>query len=137
MPGKFVAQDPAFTPLDAEFLASLGFIVMDDPGGFLAITNSTLVFSIGGYLDTYWVISQGPLPAALICGDIEEFMKRVEESARTSSENVACPTKAEQEEILQMLSGCDISSLVPNGDSLAGWDWDSISHQRCYWRKKV
>jgi hypothetical protein len=64
---------------------------MDDLGGFLAITNSTLVFSIGGYLDMYWVISQGPLPAALICGDIEEFMKRVEESARTSSENVACP----------------------------------------------
>ena len=135
MPGKFVAQDPAFTPLDAEFLTSLGFIVMDDPGGFLAITNSTLVFSIGGYLDMYWVISQEPLPAALICDDIEEFMRRVEESARTSSENVSCPTKAEQEEILQMLSDCDISSLVPNGDSLAGWD--RISHQRCYWRKKV
>lgn len=108
---------------------------MDDPEGFLAITNNTLVFSIGGYLDMDWVISQGPWPAAFICGDIEEFVGGVEESARTSFENVSCPTKAEQEEILQMLSGCDISSLVPNGDSTAGWD--SISHQSFYWRKKA
>ncbi|KFY89230.1 hypothetical protein V500_05851, partial [Pseudogymnoascus sp. VKM F-4518 (FW-2643)] len=129
------ASDAAAPVTDAEFLTSLGFIVMDDPEGFLAITNNTLVFSVAGYLDMDWVICQGPWTAALICGDIEDFMKKVEESARNSSQNMVCPTKGEQEEIFQMLSGCDISSLVPNGDSLPGWD--SISHQGFYWRKKA
>ncbi|KFY82303.1 hypothetical protein V500_10641 [Pseudogymnoascus sp. VKM F-4518 (FW-2643)] len=48
MAGKFIAQDPVFTHLDTEFLASLGFITLPDPGGFLAITPTTLVFSIAG-----------------------------------------------------------------------------------------
>lgn len=105
MPGNFVAQEPAFTPLDAEFLTSLGFIVKADPEGFLAITTSTLVFSIGGYLDMDWVISRGPWPAALICGDVEEFMRGNEEYARTAEEFVVCLTKTEQEEIAEMLGG--------------------------------
>jgi len=134
MPSKFVMQDPAFTPLDAEFLTSLGFKVMDDPEGFLAITKNTLVFSIAGYLDMDWVISQGPWPAAFICGDIEEFMKRVEESARTLSPCL-CLTSKEKQDILQMLSGCDMSTLVPKGDSLQAWD--VIRSQRFYWRRKV
>ncbi|KFY21425.1 hypothetical protein V491_02992, partial [Pseudogymnoascus sp. VKM F-3775] len=82
MSQKPVAQDPSFTPLDAEFLSSLGFAVVDDPEGFLAITENTLVYSIGGYLDMEWVISQGPWPGALICADTEAFIKRLLEDKK-------------------------------------------------------
>lgn len=134
MPGKFVAQDPSFTPLDAEFLATLGFTVVSDPEGFLAITTNTLVYSIAGYLDMDWVISYGPWPAALVCGDTEAFMRRVEEDAKTSNQNLVYPTKKEQGEILAMLSGCEIRSLVGEGENVEGWD--SIDRQRIYWRRK-
>ncbi|KFY37727.1 hypothetical protein V495_06986, partial [Pseudogymnoascus sp. VKM F-4514 (FW-929)] len=90
--GKFIAQDPVFTPLDAQFLASLGFVVVDDPEGFLAITPTTLVYSIAGYLDMDWVISQRPWPAALICGDTEAFIGRLVEAKETSEENLVVPT---------------------------------------------
>lgn len=136
MPGKFIAQDPVFTPLDAEFLASLGFITLKDPEGFLAITPTTLVFSIAGYLNMDWVISQGAWPAALICGDVEAFMESVEESRRREKRGVKilCPTKREQEEILGMLGGCEVVGLVWEGESLEGWE--GIGRQRVYWRRK-
>ena len=70
-------QGPAFTPLNIEFLISLGFIVMDDLERFLAISNNILVFSIVRYLDMDWVISKGPWPAAFIYGDIE-FTKGID-----------------------------------------------------------
>lgn len=120
-------------PLDASFLASLGFTVVNDPEGFLAIANNTLVYSIAGYLDMDWVISQGPWPAALICGDTAEFMRRVEEDAKTTP-TLVYPTKKEQEEILAMLAGCDVESLVREGENVPGWD--SIDRQRIYWRRK-
>lgn len=134
-PGKFIAQDPLFTPLDAEFLTSLGFLVLPDPEGFLAITPTTLVFSIAGYLAMDWVISQGPWPAALICGDVEAFMRSVEESKRTEKRGIkiVCPTKVEQGEILGMLGGCEVVSLVGEG-GVEGWE--GIERQRVYWRRK-
>ncbi|KFY32321.1 hypothetical protein V494_07874, partial [Pseudogymnoascus sp. VKM F-4513 (FW-928)] len=144
-PGKFTAQDPAFTPLDATFLSTLGITVKADPEGFLAITENTLVYSIAGYLDMDWVISQGPWPAAMVCGDVEGFIRGNEESAREARRamargegktRISCPTRREVEEILEMLGGCDLVDLVgKEGSALAGWD--AIGHQKVYWRRKV
>ncbi|OBT47983.1 hypothetical protein VE00_01682 [Pseudogymnoascus sp. WSF 3629] len=132
-PGKFVAQDPIFTPLDAEFLSSLGFTVLSDPEGFLEITENTLVYSIAGYLEMEWVISQGPWPAALIWGDTEEFMNSLLEEKVREGIKLVVPTERERGEILGMLGGCDVVGLVGE-EGLEGWD--GIGRQRVYWRRK-
>ncbi|OBT93320.1 hypothetical protein VE01_08419 [Pseudogymnoascus verrucosus] len=134
-PGKFVAQDPIFTPLDAEFLSSLGFVVKSDPDGFLAITENTLVFSIAGYLEMEWVISRGPWPAAMVWGDTEAFMNRLLEEKVREGRRLVVPTRRERGEIMGMLGGCDVVELVGEGeDALEAWD--GIGRQRVYWRRR-
>ncbi|OBT83764.1 hypothetical protein VE02_07190 [Pseudogymnoascus sp. 03VT05] len=138
MPGKFIAQDPVFTPLDAEFLASLGFLVKSDPEGFLSITPTTLVFSIAGYLEMDWVISQGPWPAALICSDVEAFINRLLEDRVREGIKLVVPTRRERGEILGMLGGCDVVGLVGDDyDDDGGLEgWEGVGRQRVYWRRK-
>lgn len=141
MPGKFVAQDPIFTPLDAEFLSSLGFTVLSDPEGFLAITENTLVYSIAGYLEMEWVISQGPWTAALIWGDTEEFMNSLLEEKVREGIKLVVPTERERGEILGMLGGCDVVGLLgEEEEGLEGLEglegWEGIGRQRVYWRRK-
>ncbi|OBT79387.1 hypothetical protein VF21_01992 [Pseudogymnoascus sp. 05NY08] len=138
-PGKFIAQDPIFTPLDAEFLSSLGFAVKSDPEGFLAITENTLVYSIAGYLEMDWVISQGPWPAALICSDVEAFINRLVEDRVREGIKLVVPTRRERGEILGMLGGCDVVGLVgddDDGDDGGLEGWEGIGRQRVYWRTK-
>ncbi|KAL5354176.1 hypothetical protein ACLOAV_000261 [Pseudogymnoascus australis] len=139
-PGHYTAQDPLFSPLDAEFLASLGFVVRNDPEGFLAITDRTLVYSISGYLYMDWVISRGPWPAALVCGDVEAFIdsqveaKRVEEAKeRRERVNLVIPTERERGRFWRCW-GCDVTSLVSEDERLAGWE--GIEWQTIYWRRK-
>lgn len=42
-------QDPDFSPGDKRFLTRCGFEVVDDPQGFEAVNEETLVFQVGGY----------------------------------------------------------------------------------------
>ncbi|OBT67402.1 hypothetical protein VE03_03132 [Pseudogymnoascus sp. 23342-1-I1] len=132
-PNTFTAQDPLFTPLDATFLSTLGFTAVPDPSGFLAITPTTLVYCIAGYLDMDWVISRGPWPAALVCGDIAVFIDRIVEEKKTEGRRLVCPTEGERGEILGMVGGCDVSDLVGEGEVEA---WDTVGRQRVYWRRK-
>jgi hypothetical protein len=107
--------------------------VLSDPEGFLAITENTLVYSIAGYLEMEWVISQGPWPAALIWGDTEEFMNSLLEEKVREGIKLVVPTERERGEILGMLGGCDVVGLVGE-EGLEGWD--GIGRQRVYWRRK-
>jgi hypothetical protein len=66
-------QDPQFIDLDKEFLASLGYKVVDDPDAFKHITEATLVYAIHCYADVYKAVSEGPRPAVLIGTDVENF----------------------------------------------------------------
>lgn len=68
-----ILQDPQFTDLDKEFLASLGYAVADDPEAFKLITEDTLVYAIHCYANVYKAVSEGPRPASLIGTDVGNF----------------------------------------------------------------
>jgi hypothetical protein len=68
-----VLQDPQYTNLDKEFLTSLGYQVVDDPGAFAAIGTNSLVYAIHCYGPVYKSISEEPRPAVLIGTDVENF----------------------------------------------------------------
>ncbi|KUJ09497.1 uncharacterized protein LY89DRAFT_657898 [Mollisia scopiformis] len=68
-----VLQDPQYTELDKEFLTSLGYKVVDDPGAFAAVGTGSLVYAIHCYGPVYQSFSDGPRPAVLIGTDVENF----------------------------------------------------------------
>ncbi|TGO31510.1 hypothetical protein BHYA_0616g00020 [Botrytis hyacinthi] len=61
-----VMQDPDFSPGDRRFLTRCGFEVVDDPQGFEAVNEETLVFQVGGYNCMNQRIMDRPWPAAFI-----------------------------------------------------------------------
>lgn len=61
-----IAQDPDFTELDEAFLETCDIDIVQDPQGFAAINENTLVFMIGGIRSLAEVMSRGPYPAAMI-----------------------------------------------------------------------
>ncbi|KAF7910442.1 hypothetical protein EAE99_011216 [Botrytis elliptica] len=61
-----VMQDPDFSPGDKRFLTRCGFEVVDDPQGFEAVNEETLVFEVGGYNCMNQRIMDRPWPAAFI-----------------------------------------------------------------------
>ncbi|KAF7886111.1 hypothetical protein EAF00_010214 [Botryotinia globosa] len=61
-----VMQDPDFSPGDKRFLTRLGFEVVDDPQGFEAVNEETLVFQVGGYNFMNQRIMDRPWPAVFI-----------------------------------------------------------------------
>lgn len=63
---KCIAQEPAFTPLDRQFITGLGFEVVEDPAAFGHITDGTLVYAIHCYSDIFENVSKGPQPAAMV-----------------------------------------------------------------------
>lgn len=86
-----------------------------------------------------WVMSRGPRPAALVCGDVEAFMEGVEEERRAEKRRgvrISCPTREERGEILGMLGGCEVVGLVGEGDGEGLEGWEGIGRQRIYWRWK-
>ncbi|KAH8821914.1 hypothetical protein F5884DRAFT_106048 [Xylogone sp. PMI_703] len=66
-------QDPQFTPLDKEFLVSLGYTVVEDPIAFSHVDEHTLVYAIHCYADVYAALSKGPRPTILIGTDVNNF----------------------------------------------------------------
>ncbi len=71
--GNVVLQDPQFTALDEEFLASFGYAVVRDPEAFKLINEGTLVYAIHCYADVYKAVSEGLRPATLIGTDVGNF----------------------------------------------------------------
>ncbi|THV50334.1 hypothetical protein BGAL_0155g00210 [Botrytis galanthina] len=61
-----VMQDPDFSPGDKRFLTRCGFEVVDDPQGFEAVNEETLVFQVGGYNCMNKRIMDRPWPAVFI-----------------------------------------------------------------------
>lgn len=59
------------TELDAEFLATLGIEAINDPEGFLAVDETTLVYATRAYDFIYQKLSQATWPAALICDSLQ------------------------------------------------------------------
>ncbi|CAL3972099.1 unnamed protein product [Diplocarpon coronariae] len=68
-------QDPQFTDVDKEFLTSLGYKVVDDPGAFTEVGEGSLVYAIHCYGEVYKAISQRPRPAVLIGTNVENFRR--------------------------------------------------------------
>lgn len=66
-------QDPQFTDLDVEFLASLGYAVVEDPKAIGKIGNGSLVYAIHCYADVYLAVSEGPRPAMMVVTDVGNF----------------------------------------------------------------
>lgn len=65
-----IAQDPAFSPLDKEFLHSIGFEVLQSPEGFDAINTNSLVYAIHCYPIVYDHVGKKGPPAVLIGNDL-------------------------------------------------------------------
>ncbi|KAJ5083847.1 hypothetical protein NUU61_008426 [Penicillium alfredii] len=65
-----ILQDPTYGEAESGFLAnsaSKGNVqVMNDPDGFDAIDDKTIVFNIGGYEAFWYRIDKGPTPVAII-----------------------------------------------------------------------
>jgi len=68
-----VFQDPQFTPLNVEFLSSLGCTAVADPAAFSKITPQTLVYAIHYYADDYKSVAKGERPAMVVGSDVENF----------------------------------------------------------------
>ncbi|KAL8758537.1 MAG: hypothetical protein Q9184_003890 [Pyrenodesmia sp. 2 TL-2023] len=64
-------QDPMLIELDVEFLATLGIEAINDPEGFIAVDETTLVYATRAYDFIYRKLSQATWPAALICDSLQ------------------------------------------------------------------
>jgi hypothetical protein len=67
-----VQQDPAFTPLDKEFLGSMGQSVHDNPKGYDFIGPDTLVYAIHCYPSIYNSVGDRAIPAIFIGNDLAD-----------------------------------------------------------------
>jgi hypothetical protein len=67
-------QDPHFTPLDREFLGSMGYEVMDDPDAFASIDEGSLVFAVHCSSGLYARIREAADPAMLVGNDIQKIL---------------------------------------------------------------
>ncbi|ELR01792.1 hypothetical protein GMDG_00892 [Pseudogymnoascus destructans 20631-21] len=65
-----IAQDPAFSPVDKEFLQSLGFEVLESPEGFDLVNTGSLVYAIHCYPIVYDQVGKKGPPAVLIGNDL-------------------------------------------------------------------
>lgn len=65
-------QDPAFSPLDKEFLESLGHQVAEHPYGFSLIDAGTLVYAIHCHPSVYDNVGKRATPAVFIANNLKE-----------------------------------------------------------------
>ncbi|OAA53289.1 hypothetical protein ISF_08903 [Cordyceps fumosorosea ARSEF 2679] len=68
---KCYTQDPAYTSVDEQLLAGLGFEVLGDPKGFLEVDESTLVFAVQPKMPVRQIVADLAKPAAMVWGKIE------------------------------------------------------------------
>ena len=66
-----VAQDPAFSTLDKEFLQAHGTTVIEDPNGFDLIDANTLVYAIHCYPTIYQQVGKKGGPAVLVGNNLK------------------------------------------------------------------
>lgn len=71
---QVIFQDPIFNPLDRGILASLGYIVLENPEAFSKINESTFVFAPHLEFSAYATALEGALPALCIANDIDEYL---------------------------------------------------------------
>ncbi|KAL5327370.1 hypothetical protein ACEPPN_005066 [Leptodophora sp. 'Broadleaf-Isolate-01'] len=93
---QIVFQDPQFTKLDKEFLASLGYKVVKDPDAFAEVAEGSLVYAIHCYASVYKSVAERPRPAVLIITDVGNF-SRFDASEDTTVK-----------ELENMVDGCEI-----------------------------
>ncbi len=60
------AQDPAYTDVDRSVLSQAGFIVLEDPRGFLELDDTSIVISFGADIPVHDIIADIARPAILI-----------------------------------------------------------------------
>ncbi|KAI0105170.1 hypothetical protein F4776DRAFT_657937 [Hypoxylon sp. NC0597] len=77
---RCIVQDPAYTELDKEVLKEEGFIIENDPRGFLAVDDRTVVVSICANTPIQQIICDIARPAAIIQMRVKEGWS--DESAR-------------------------------------------------------
>ncbi|KAK6204053.1 hypothetical protein LQW54_008514 [Pestalotiopsis sp. IQ-011] len=63
---RCIFQEPCFTASDIEFLKSLGYEVLDSPGGFEAVSEDSIVFGIHLYRDIYTAAIEKAIPTMFI-----------------------------------------------------------------------
>ncbi|KAJ5150360.1 zinc knuckle domain protein [Penicillium capsulatum] len=70
-----ILQDPIYGETESSFLTNTALKgitqVMNDPDGFDAIDNKTIIFNIGGYEAFWHCIDKGPTPAAIITESLD------------------------------------------------------------------
>jgi hypothetical protein len=66
------AQDPAYTSIDKSVLEECGIRVLDDPGAFLEIDDSSVVFSCAADLPVKQIVIDLARPAILIWDRVTE-----------------------------------------------------------------
>ncbi|KFY38132.1 hypothetical protein V494_04494 [Pseudogymnoascus sp. VKM F-4513 (FW-928)] len=85
-----VAQDPAFSPLDKEFLQSLGFQVLETPEGYDLINTNSLVYAIHCYPFVYDEVGKKGPPAVLIGNDLTRFTGSTMDFVRVCPDILTC-----------------------------------------------
>lgn len=63
---RCIFQEPCFTTSDIDFLESLGYEVLDSPGGFEAVSEDSIVFGIHLYRDIYTAAIGKAIPTMFI-----------------------------------------------------------------------
>lgn len=125
-------QEPILTVNDEKILASYGIKVVDDPEGYEAIDNGTLVWMHGAYAEMYHRISKGPWPAAWACGSIHNYAtwcKKVESDGVTAGINVT--TGINEEEALSIEDMASHYEHQPFPD----YDKDTLTDVHFYWNR--
>jgi hypothetical protein len=85
---KCYAQDPVYDEIDKEFLTSIGIAPLDDPKGFLAVDQQTLVFSVSPNVPVKQIITDLQRPAAMVWNTVSPidndkcWTKRVEKNGK-------------------------------------------------------
>ncbi|EGX95479.1 hypothetical protein CCM_00133 [Cordyceps militaris CM01] len=65
-------QDPVYADVEKQLLAALGFEILEDPKGFLAVDDRTLVFSVTPNVPVRQIVADMVWPAAMVWDVIDK-----------------------------------------------------------------
>ncbi|KAH1719303.1 hypothetical protein KXX35_006201 [Aspergillus fumigatus] len=88
------AQDPAYDEVDIALLRSIDITPLDDPKGFLAVDESTLVFCVSPNVPVKQIIADVQWPAAMIWNTVrpsEPDVAKWEQRVRNGQVTWVCP----------------------------------------------
>jgi len=68
---RVLAQDPLYSELDGEFLAGLGFEVVDDPQGFLELDDNSFVVSVACNVPQKQIVADLARPVAMLWDEVK------------------------------------------------------------------